>query len=97
MTRTAMCYRAPHAGSQPVGSVRWGGRPLPERNGWQPVTACRVMDTDTDLGVGRAAPLNGSAAGGNTGAGGGSVVCRVPRYHQAGGAVSPMRWEARTW
>lgn len=59
------------AGSQPVGSVRGGCRPLPEWNGRQPVTAGRGCMDDERMAVGRAAALNGSAAGGDTGAGGG--------------------------
>ena len=63
---------SPRAGSQPVGTVRGAGRRLPEWKGWQPVTACRAMDDGRqDNGVGRAAPVNGCAAGGDTGAGGG--------------------------
>ena len=63
---------SPRAGSQPVRSVRGGGRPLPERTGQQPATARRGTHDEGTNAVGRAAALNGRAAGNAPGWEGGS-------------------------
>jgi hypothetical protein len=60
-----------------AGGVRQrGGQRLPEWNGRRPVTARRVMDTDGGMVAGRAATINGRAAGDNPGWEGGSVFRR---------------------